>query len=91
MRQDWTPEQLVDEWTLEEGDRELVGNKSGATRLGFALLLKFFQIEGRFPSPRPLVGVLVGAGGVIGALVVRRAVRARQRQQSRLHGREPRP
>lgn len=50
MRQDWTPEQLVDEWTLEEGDRKLLGNKSGATRLGFALKLKFFQIEGRFPS-----------------------------------------
>jgi hypothetical protein len=26
-----------------------VGNKSGATRLGFALLLKFFEIEARFP------------------------------------------
>jgi len=50
MRQDWTPEELVDEWTLEQGDRELVGNKSGATRLGFALLLKFFQIEGRIPT-----------------------------------------
>nr|WP_239647922.1 DUF4158 domain-containing protein [Nocardiopsis ganjiahuensis] len=50
MRQDRSPEQLVDEWTLEEGDRKLLGNKSGATRLGFALKLKFFQIEGRFPS-----------------------------------------
>jgi hypothetical protein len=26
-----------------------VGNKTGATRLGFAVLLKFFQREGRFP------------------------------------------
>lgn len=50
MRQDWTLEQLADEWTLEEGDRKLLGNKSGATRLGFALLLKFFQIEGRIPT-----------------------------------------
>ncbi|WP_068690440.1 DUF4158 domain-containing protein [Thermobifida halotolerans] len=50
MRQGWTPEELVDEWTLEQGDRELVGNKSGATRLGFALLLKFFQIEGCIPT-----------------------------------------
>ncbi|WP_452444595.1 DUF4158 domain-containing protein [Nocardiopsis aegyptia] len=50
VRQDWPPEQLVDEWTLAEGDRKLLGNKSGATRLGFALKLKFFQIEGRFPS-----------------------------------------
>jgi hypothetical protein len=27
----------------------LIGNKSGATRLGCALLLKFFEIEARFP------------------------------------------
>jgi len=31
------------------GDWELVGNKSGVTRLGFALLLKFFELEARFP------------------------------------------
>ena len=30
-------------------DLAQVGNKTGATRLGFALLLKFFQREGRFP------------------------------------------
>lgn len=50
MRQDWPLEQLVEEWNLEEGDRKLLGDKSGATRLGFALLLKFFQIEGRIPT-----------------------------------------
>jgi len=27
-----------------------VANKSGATRLGFGLLLKFFELEGRFPD-----------------------------------------
>ncbi|GAA3466566.1 hypothetical protein [Nonomuraea roseola] len=32
-----------------DGDWELVGNKTGATRLGFGLLLKFFEKEGRFP------------------------------------------
>jgi len=32
-----------------EADQELVANKSGATRLGFALLLKFFELEARFP------------------------------------------
>jgi hypothetical protein len=31
-------------------DRRLVGNKAGATRLGFAVLLKFFELEARFPS-----------------------------------------
>ncbi|MHA5054913.1 DUF4158 domain-containing protein [Streptomyces sp. SD15] len=28
----------------------LAGRKSGATRLGFALLLKFFEAEARFPE-----------------------------------------
>jgi len=32
-----------------DGDAGLVGNKSGPTRLGFVLLLKFFDLEGRFP------------------------------------------
>lgn len=36
-------------WTLVEDDWPLVGNKSGATRLGIALLLKFFELEARFP------------------------------------------
>ncbi|MCM2416572.1 DUF4158 domain-containing protein [Streptomyces sp. RKAG293] len=38
-------------WTLVDGDWDLVANKSGATRLGFSLLLKFFELEGRFPDP----------------------------------------
>ncbi|MGH3825431.1 MAG: DUF4158 domain-containing protein [Pseudonocardiaceae bacterium] len=33
-----------------EGRLGLVGNKTGATRLGFSLLLKFYEIEGCFPS-----------------------------------------
>lgn len=31
-------------------DWRLVGNKAGPTRLGFALLLTFFELEARFPS-----------------------------------------
>nr|WP_199840454.1 DUF4158 domain-containing protein [Streptomyces sp. AS58] len=37
-------------WTLVDGDWDLVANKTGATRLGFSLLLKFFELEGRFPD-----------------------------------------
>jgi len=46
---EWEPEELIACWTLVEADQELVANKSGATRLGFALLLKFFELEARFP------------------------------------------
>lgn len=50
MRQEWSPEELLANWTLVDGDWDLVANKSGATRLGFSLLLKFFELEGRFPD-----------------------------------------
>ncbi|MFB9462522.1 DUF4158 domain-containing protein [Streptomyces cinereospinus] len=50
MRQDWEPEDLIEVWTLLEDDMKRVRNKSGATRLGFALLLKFFEAEARFPE-----------------------------------------
>jgi hypothetical protein len=46
---EWSPEELIESWTLLGQDRTLVGNKSGATRLGSAVLLKFFEIEARFP------------------------------------------
>ena len=38
MKLEWSAEDVVGAWTLVEADWDLVGNKSGATRLGFALL-----------------------------------------------------
>jgi hypothetical protein len=72
MRREWTPEDLIACWTLLEDDRKLVANKAGATRLGFALLLKFFEHEGRFPRhggevPRQAVAYLAEQVGVLGA------------------------
>jgi Domain of unknown function (DUF4158) len=50
MRREKEPEDLVGSWTLVEQDqKELVAYKRGATRLGFALMLKFFEIEARLP------------------------------------------
>ena len=51
MRREWQPEELIASWTLIDRDWELLSNKSGATRLGFALLLRFFDLEARFPGP----------------------------------------
>jgi hypothetical protein len=50
MKRRWVPEELVEHWTLLPDELNLVGNKTGATRLGFAILLKVFQLEGRFPK-----------------------------------------
>jgi uncharacterized protein DUF4158 len=52
MRREWELEDLIECWTLDEAEVELLANKSGATRLGFALMLKFFELEGRFPRRR---------------------------------------
>jgi Domain of unknown function (DUF4158) len=52
MKRDSQADELAEQWTLLPGERELLANKSGATRLGFAVLLKFFQCEARFPQSR---------------------------------------
>ncbi len=49
MKRQWENEELIEHWILSPWDLAQVGNKTGATRLGFAVLLKFFQREGRFP------------------------------------------
>ncbi|MCA1678691.1 MAG: DUF4158 domain-containing protein, partial [Actinobacteria bacterium] len=41
---------LVEHWTVLDDERTLVAGKRGATRLGFALLLKFYTRHGRFPA-----------------------------------------
>jgi hypothetical protein len=49
MKRDWSADELAVHWTLLPSEQVLLSNKSGATRLGFAVLLKFFQSEGSFP------------------------------------------
>jgi hypothetical protein len=46
-------DKLVEHWTLPDDERELVAGKRGATKLGFALILKFYARHGRFPAGRP--------------------------------------
>jgi hypothetical protein len=43
-------DELVEQWTLLDGERELVAGKRGTTRLVFALMLKFYGRHGRFPD-----------------------------------------
>ena len=61
MKRDWEADELAEHWTLLSGERDLLANKSGATRLGFAVLLKFFQYEARFPPSRQEVPLAVVA------------------------------
>ena len=43
---------MIDQWTLVGDELGLVSGKRGATRLGFALLLRFYIERGRFPRGR---------------------------------------
>jgi TnpA family transposase len=52
MKRTWTSEELTEHFTLLPNELTAVGNKSGATRLGFAVLFKCFQYEGRFLRSR---------------------------------------
>jgi hypothetical protein len=50
MQREWQPEELIEQWTLLPKEEEMVRTKRGPVRLGFAVLLKYFQYEGRFPA-----------------------------------------
>lgn len=52
MQQSWHPDELAQHWTLSGDERALLANKTGATRVAFAILLKAFQCDGRFPERR---------------------------------------
>ena len=45
-------DELVEHWTVLDDEAELVAGKRGPTRLGFALLLKYYTRHGRFPHGR---------------------------------------
>ncbi len=61
MKRIWKPDELTERWTFASSEIDLLANKSGATRLGFAIALKFFQLEGRFPSHSNEVAAVVVA------------------------------
>ena len=52
MKRKWENHELAEHWTIEQADHQLIRQKRGVNRLGFALLLKFFQLKGRFPEKK---------------------------------------
>lgn len=52
MKRHWDEQELAEHWSLGPGERDMLTNRTDRSRLGFAALLKFFQIEGRFPRDR---------------------------------------
>src|SRR5256885_814442 len=51
MNPSWTALELAESWALTPEERAaLLSGKTDANRLSIAALLKFFQLEGRFPA-----------------------------------------
>lgn len=50
MKRHWEIEELIENFTFLPKEFTELSNKTGGTRLGFAVLLKYFQYEARFPS-----------------------------------------
>ncbi|WP_257346973.1 DUF4158 domain-containing protein [Pseudalkalibacillus decolorationis] len=50
MKKHWELDELIDHFTLIEPEKKLVESKYLNTQLGFAVLMKYFQLEARFPS-----------------------------------------
>lgn len=52
MKRAWTREELVERWTLPPDELVLLKGRASHTRLGFAVMLRFFADEGRFPRDK---------------------------------------
>lgn len=50
VKRDWHPDELIEHWALTSGEKQQILSKREPGRLGFAVLLKFFQQQGRFPK-----------------------------------------
>ena len=68
MQRQWGEDELTEQWTLTHEELGLLANKAGPTRLGFAVLLKVFGRDGRFPRSRQEVAgaVVVHLGKQVG-------------------------
>jgi hypothetical protein len=50
MKRNWEIDELIEHFTFLPHELQQIGNKTGETRIGFAVLFKFFQYEARFPT-----------------------------------------
>jgi Domain of unknown function (DUF4158) len=62
MKRTWSPDELAAHWVLTDTERQLLPDRVDHNRLGFAVHLKFFELEGRFPeSPRDIPAAALNA------------------------------
>src|SRR4029450_389850 len=90
MKQYWSEGELVEFWTLTDVERQLSDQRTPRGRLGLAVLLKFFQCEGRFPSshkevPLPAVDYVAGQLDVPAATWFDNPLKGRSGSREREH------
>ena len=50
MQRHWNDQELETYWSFSSDELALIPNRDASSRLGVAASLKFFQLEGSFPS-----------------------------------------
>ena len=59
VKQNWDTEELIENWTLLPQELELAKKKVGGNQIGFALLLKHFQLFAYFPEDKSSISQVV--------------------------------
>ena len=59
VKPNWDTEELIENWTLLPQELELVKKKVGGNQIGFALLLKHFQLFAYFPEDKSSIPQVV--------------------------------
>lgn len=59
MKRSWQPDELIEHWTLLPSELALLTQKTEPSRLGLAILLKFYQSERQFPLSKTEIAVQV--------------------------------
>jgi TnpA family transposase len=49
MKRCWDDQGLIEHWTIHQSEQGLLANRTDRGSIGVAVLLKFFQLSGRFP------------------------------------------
>ena len=59
VKQNWDTEELIENWTLLPQELELAKKKVGGNQIGFALLLKHFQLFAYFPEDKSSISQVI--------------------------------
>ena len=59
VKPNWDTEELIENWTLLPQELELARKKVGGNQIGFALLLKYFQLFACFPEDKSSISQVV--------------------------------